>query len=104
MNKKDEVVEIEITEEKFYRIEEIAKKAEISQSSLRYYLRIGLITPAKEDKGYYLLKESTLYRIKKIQRLKKDLGVNLSGVSIILDLLERIEDMERQLSQLKLQI
>ena len=104
MDKNDEYMEVEVIEEGFYKIEEVAQKTNISESSIRRYVRLGLITPAKRDKGCYLLKETSLVRIEKIQRLKKDLGINLSGIGIILDLLDRIEDLDRQLSELKLKL
>ncbi|MDY6856045.1 MAG: chaperone modulator CbpM [Thermodesulfobacteriota bacterium] len=99
-----EFVEVEIVGEKLFGIEEIAQKANMSESSIRRYIRMGLITPIKKEKGSYLLRETTLFRIEKIQRLRRDLGVNLSGIGIILDLLERIEDMDRQLSELMLKL
>lgn len=104
MGKDYECIEVEIVEEKLCGIEEIAKKTNMSESSIRRYVRMGLITPIKREKGCYLLRETTLFRIEKIQRLRKDLGVNLSGIGIILDLLERIEDMDRQLSELMLKL
>jgi len=100
----DKYVEVEIIEERLCRIEEIAKRANMSQSSVRRYVKLGLITPVNKERGCYLLKETAVSRIARIQRLKRDLGVNLSGIGIILDLLDRIENMERQLSELKLKL
>ncbi|MFH2013172.1 MAG: chaperone modulator CbpM [Pseudomonadota bacterium] len=97
----DEYIEVEIVEEELCRVEEIAKKAHVSESSIRRYIRLGLITPVKIERGCYLLRESTLFRISKIQRLRDDLGVNLYGIGVILDLLDRIEDLYRQVSELK---
>lgn len=100
----ERIERVEIVEERLCRIEEIARRANISGSSVRRYVRLGLITPAKREKGCYLLRETALFRIAKIQRLREDLGVNLSGVGLILDLLDRIEDLDRQLSELRLRL
>ena len=100
----DECLKMEIVEERFCKIEEIAEKVNLSQSSIRRYVRLGLITPVKKEKGCYLLRDTVVSRIGKIQRLRRDLGVNLSGVGVILDLLDRIEEMDRQLSELKLKL
>lgn len=100
----DEFVKIEVVEERFCKIEEIAEKVNLSQSSIRRYVRLGLITPVKKEKGCYLMRDTDVSRIGKIQRLRRDLGVNLSGVGVILDLLDRIEEMDRQLSELRLKL
>ena len=75
----DKYVEVEIIEERLCRIEEIAKRANMSQSSVRRYVKLGLITPVNKERGCYLLKETVVSRIARIQRLKRDLGVNLAG-------------------------
>jgi len=103
-NRNDEYVEVEIVEERFLCIEEIAKRVEMSESSIRRYVKLGLITPVKKKKGRCLLTEAALFRIAKIRRLRNDLGINLSGIGLILDLLDRIEDLDRQLSELKLRL
>ncbi|MFH1625044.1 MAG: chaperone modulator CbpM [Pseudomonadota bacterium] len=102
--KSDQSVAIEIVGERLCRIEEMAERARISPSSVRRYVKLGLITPVTREKGCYLLREATLFRLAKIRRLREDLGINLSGIGVILDLLDRIEDLDRQLSELKLKL
>ncbi len=103
-HKNDEPVQVEIVGEKLFRVEEIAQRACVSESCVRRYLRLGLITPDKREKGCYLLRETSLFRIARIQRLRNDLGINLTGIGVILDLLDRIEDLDRQLSELKFRL
>ena len=95
---------VEIVGEGLCRIEEIAKKAHISESSIRRYIRLGLITPVKRERGCYLLKDTAIFRISKIHRLRRDMGINLCGIGVVLDLLDRIEDLYRQLSDLRIKL
>ena len=61
----------------------------------RYYI-LGLIDP-RVEKPDLLFEDSVLIRISKIKRLKTDLGVNLAGCGLILDLLDRITELEKKL-------
>jgi len=61
----------------------------------RYYV-LGLIDPWVE-KPDLLFEDSVLVRISKIKRLKADLGVNLAGCGLVLDLLDKITELEKQL-------
>jgi len=69
----------------------------IHPQTLRMYERLGLVTPQRVGKN-------RLYSNRDIERLKRiqsytNLGVNLAGVEVILTLLERMEDMQRQMEQ-----
>jgi DNA-binding transcriptional MerR regulator len=61
----------------------------------RYYM-LGLIDP-RIEKPDLLFEDTVLVRISKIKRLKADLGVNLAGCGLILDLLDRITELEKKL-------
>jgi chaperone modulatory protein CbpM len=45
-----------------------------------------------------LVPQRTIVRLRRMQRLRRDLGVNFTGAAIILDLVERVEEMKRQLA------
>ena len=61
----------------------------------RFYM-LGLIDP-RFEKPDLLFEDNVLTRIKRIQRLKTDLGVNLAGCGLVLDLLDRITRLEKKL-------
>ncbi len=61
----------------------------------RYYL-LGLIDP-RVEKPDLLFEDSVLVRINKIMRLKADLDVSLAGCGLVLDLLDRITELEKKL-------
>ena len=102
--KNNDYIKVELVDERLCRIEEIAVRANVSVSSIRRYMKLGLIKPVETEKGCLFVEGMILTRIAKIQRLKTDLGVNLSGIGVILDLLDRIEELNRQLSELKLRL
>ena len=99
-----EHMEVELVDERLCKIEEIAMRANVSVSSIRRYMKLGLVESVEMEKGCYFLEGKILPRVAKIQRLRSDLGVNLSGIGVILDLLDRIEELNRQLLELKLRL
>jgi MerR family transcriptional regulator/heat shock protein HspR len=70
----------------------------IHPQTLRMYERLGLVAPQRVGKNR-LYSERDIERLRQIQRLTQDMGVNLAGVEIILGLLERIETLQAQLEQ-----
>lgn len=67
-------------------------------------LELGWISPVKTNAEEYLFRLRDVYRIQKLMRLCRDLEVSLMGASIIVDLLERIEQLEGDLEKAKLQL
>ena len=77
-------------------IHEIGRFADLHPDMVYKYYTLGLIDPLVE-KPDLLFEDSVLFRISKIKRLKTDLGVNLSGCGVIIDLLDRITELEKKL-------
>ena len=71
----------------------------IHPQTLRMYEKLGLITPKRVGKNR-LYSNRDIERLRQIQRLTK-VGVNLAGVEMILDLLERMEEMQRQMDEMQ---
>lgn len=71
--------------------------------TLRMYEREGLVRPQRVGKNR-LYSEQDIERLRRIQNLTQQMGVNLAGVQIILDLLERIDAMQQELDTLHAQI
>ncbi|KAA0225850.1 MAG: hypothetical protein AKCLJLPJ_01558 [Fimbriimonadales bacterium] len=85
--------------EPVYRIGVAAKLCGVHPQTLRAYERMGLITPARESEKNRLYSEEDVERIRRIQRLTRDLGVNLAGVEIVLQLLDQFEEMRSDMEQ-----
>lgn len=87
-------------EETYYAIGVVAKMYNIHQQTLRLYEREGLLKPARSDGNTRLYSEKDLERLELILNLSRDMGVNLAGVEIILNLREKIQDMQQQINEL----
>lgn len=80
-----------------YPISVAARLCGAHPQTLRTYERLGLVAPARQNEKNRLYSEDDVQRIRQIQRLTQDLGVNLAGVEIILNLLDRMEEMRSDL-------
>jgi DNA-binding transcriptional MerR regulator len=60
----------------------------------------GLVEPEIREPEL-LFSEAVVPRIWRILRLRRDLGINLAGIGVVLELLDRIEDMEREVARLR---
>lgn len=91
-------------EEPVYLISVVAKVLSIHPQTLRQYEREGLVSPSRTDGKMRLYSQKDIDKIKMIQRLTRDLGVNLAGVDIIMRLKKKIQDFEEEIEELKSQI
>lgn len=86
-----------------YMIGVAAQLCGIHPQTLRQYERLGLVQPTRAGAKNRLYSEHDIQRVRRIQRLTQEMGVNLAGVELILKLLEDMEDMrgdlERQLAE-----
>jgi MerR family transcriptional regulator/heat shock protein HspR len=69
--------------------------------TLRYYERMGIIAPSRSRGRIRLYSEADIGRLRQIQRLINDLGVNLAGAEVILRLNKRIRQMEQEIQELR---
>ncbi len=88
-------------EEPVYLISVVAKVLTIHPQTLRQYEREGLICPSRTDGKMRLYSQRDMDKIKMIQRLTRDLGVNLAGVDIIIRLKNKINAYEDEIEELK---
>jgi MerR family transcriptional regulator/heat shock protein HspR len=87
------------SDEPVYLISVAARMCGLHPQTLRLYERLGLIQPHRVGNSKRLYSEADIARLRRIQRLTQQMGVNLAGVEIILRLLERIEQMNREMSE-----
>src|ERR687886_2766621 len=79
-----------------YTISAVATQYEIHPQTLRLYEREGLLKPSRSEGNTRLYTESDLERLEVILSLTRDLGVNLAGVEIILNMREKMDAMQRE--------
>jgi MerR family transcriptional regulator/heat shock protein HspR len=80
-------------------ISAVAEQYGIHPQTLRLYEREGLLKPSRSDGNTRLYSEEDLERLEVILNLTRDLGVNLVGVEIILNMREKMEEMQRQIEE-----
>jgi MerR family transcriptional regulator, heat shock protein HspR len=82
-----------------YMISAVAEQYNIHPQTLRLYEREGLLKPSRSDGNTRLYTDEDLERLEVILKLTRDLGVNLAGVEIILNMREKMEAMQRQIEE-----
>ena len=80
-----------------YMISVVAEMYEIHPQTLRMYEREGLLRPSRSDGNTRLYTDEDLERLEFILNLARDLGVNIAGIAIVLQMRERMEEMNRQM-------
>ncbi len=84
----------------YYTIGVVAKMYDIHPQTLRLYEREGLLKPSRTEGNTRLYSDEDLERLEFILFLTRELGVNLAGVDIILNMKEQIEELQKQVDQL----
>ena len=82
-----------------YMISAVAEQYQIHPQTLRLYEREGLLTPSRSEGNTRLYTDQDLERLEVILKLTRDLGVNLAGVEIIMNMREKMEAMQAQIEQ-----
>lgn len=82
-----------------YMISAVAEQYQIHPQTLRLYEREGLLKPSRSEGNTRLYTDQDLERLEVILKLTRNLGVNLAGVEIILNMRERMADMQNQIEQ-----
>ncbi|OLE10003.1 MAG: MerR family transcriptional regulator [Acidobacteria bacterium 13_1_20CM_4_56_7] len=82
-----------------YMISAVAEMYGIHPQTLRLYEREGLLKPSRTEGNTRLYTDEDLQRLEFILSLARDLGVNIAGMAIILQMRERMEEMQRQIQE-----
>jgi MerR family transcriptional regulator/heat shock protein HspR len=82
----------------FVRLNVAAETVGLPPARVRRYVRAGLVRPARGDGAEALFGEPQLRRLRKIRRLRDDLGINSAGVEVVLRLLDEIDTLRAQLA------
>ena len=83
----------------YYMISAVAQKYTIHPQTLRLYEREGLLKPSRTEGNTRLYSEEDLEQLETILSLTRDLGVNLAGVEIILNMRRKMEQMQAEMNE-----
>jgi MerR family transcriptional regulator/heat shock protein HspR len=82
-----------------FMISAVAEQFQVHPQTLRLYEREGLLKPSRSEGNTRLYTEDDIERLEVILKLTRDLGVNLAGVEIILNMREKMAEMQRQIEE-----
>jgi MerR family transcriptional regulator/heat shock protein HspR len=82
-----------------YMISAVAELYKLHPQTLRLYERVGLLKPSRSQGNTRLYTDGDLERLDVILTLARDMGVNLAGIEIILNMREKMIEMERQMEE-----
>src|SRR3981189_510688 len=82
-----------------YMISAVAEIYKLHPQTLRLYERVGLLKPSRSQGNTRLYTDSDLERLDVILTLARDMGVNLAGIEIILNMCEKMIAMEKQMGE-----
>jgi MerR family transcriptional regulator/heat shock protein HspR len=83
----------------YYMISAVAAKYDIHPQTLRLYEREGLLTPSRTEGNTRLYSEEDLEQLETILSLTRELGVNLAGVEVILNMRRKMERMQAEVNE-----
>ena len=92
------------SDEPMFVISVAARLVEMHPQTLRYYERAGLLKPTRSSGKIRLYSQREIDRLRKIARLTSELGVNLAGVEIIIDLTERLEILQDRMKKREIEL
>jgi MerR family transcriptional regulator/heat shock protein HspR len=92
------------SDEPMFVISVAARLVEMHPQTLRYYERAGLLKPTRSSGKIRLYSQREIERLRKIARLTNELGVNLAGVEIIIDLTERLELLQDNMNKREVEL
>ncbi len=91
-------------DEPVYVISIAARIVGMHAQTLRQYERVGLVAPKRTTGRFRMYSRADIARLRQVQRLMNDLGVNLAGVEVILRMNEKMQVMEREMEELRREV
>ena len=92
---------IEASDEPLYYISVAARLVDCHPQTLRTYERQGLVEPERSASNVRLYSDEDIERLRQIKRLTQEMGVNLAGVEVILNLLDQVEELRAGVRRLR---
>jgi len=85
-----------------YALEELARLGGVSPALVQRYMDEGLIDPiAGNVRTSFFFDDNALFELRRIQRLRRELGVNIAGVAVIHELQRQIDELKAELDRLR---
>lgn len=84
-----------------FTIRVVAEMLSVHQQTLRLYEREGLVSPQRTPGNTRMYSRQDIERLRTVLNLTREMGVNLAGVQVILSLLERVEDQQGRMEEMK---
>ncbi|HEV3448247.1 MAG TPA: chaperone modulator CbpM [Gemmataceae bacterium] len=85
----------------FLTLEALAMAVDLHPQVIETFVAYGLLEPLSAAENELRFDVRAVSQLQTIRRLREDLGINLPGIAAVLDLLERIETLQRQLAHLR---
>lgn len=82
-------------------LEMLAEATGARRTLIARLVRLGLLETVGEGTDEPLVPQRAVMRLRRMQRLRRDLGVNFTGASVVLDLVERMDQMKRELAEVR---
>ena len=92
------------SDEPRYVISVAARMLGVHAQTLRYYERAGLVGPSRSQGNIRLYSDRDIERLHQVKSLVDGLGVNLAGVEVIMNMAERLAEMQRQVEEMESEI
>jgi len=92
--------EFDVKDRPLYVISVVARMLEIHPQTLRLYERQGLVHPHRQG-NIRMFSDADIERLRQILRMKDELGVNLAGIEVILNLLDRIDTLQQEIDRVR---
>ena len=86
-------------EDKPLSLNQLSERCMVSEIEIQELVYEGVIEPLRVQEKVWSFSSETLWRVKKIQRLRRDLDLNISGVALTMQLLYRIEELEKRIKR-----
>lgn len=81
------------------RLEAAAAATRVPPSRVRYFIRVGLVSPSRVEGRVPYFGEAEMAQLRRIRRMRNDLGLNMAGIEVALRLLDEIESLRRELGK-----
>jgi len=87
------------TEPEQLTLEGLAACTGVHPALIEYFVDYGLLEPSTRTDAQLFFDPACIARLRTIERLRRDLGANLAGIAVILDLLDRLTSLQREVAQ-----
>ena len=82
-------------------LNDLAAHANVHPELISKFVKFGLITPVEKIEDRLLFDPAAIHRVLTIIRLRQSLSINLSGISVVLDLLDKLTSFQRENERLR---